>query len=135
MKRKGFTLVEMLLVLAVLGVLMSLGTYGMQRYVKTLRLSESAHKVQSFLAQARNQAIKRSEAAYVDVGGNTLRLYDGNDQLKKTLNLPYRSQVAPGTRVYFTGRGLPDHQYVFTVQLGDRNRSVVLLPTGKVVIP
>jgi len=135
MRKKGFTLIELLVVIAILGILMAIGGVGMQGYIQKLRLEEGTRKAKALLTQGRSLALRRSEATYVEVNESAMRLYDSGYRLVQSMNLPYHAKIRPNLRVHFTGRGLPEHQYVFTVEMDSLSRKVVLLPTGKVVIP
>jgi prepilin-type N-terminal cleavage/methylation domain-containing protein len=135
MKRAGFSLMELLLVIAIVGVLAGLGTSSFQRYVRSLRVQESTQKVAHFVQQARNRALKQSEAYLLHVSGSELKLYDTSGTLVKEVTLPNGATVAPAGTLLLTGRGLPVQQQAFTVHVQGRSKRVVVLPTGKVVIP
>ncbi len=136
MKRvRGFSILELLIVIAVLGILGAVTAANLQSYIESLRASESARGLSNAVSKARNRALQRSAATSVLLTGNAVRLYDADGELVQEVRLPHRALVTPAAIIRFTGRGLPDHQYVFTVTAGPRSRRVVILPTGKVVLP
>ena len=134
-RRQGFSMLELLIVIAVLGVITAMAAVSLQNYMKALRASESARGLANAVTQARNRALKQSSAMSVELAGNVVKLYDAGGALVREAKLPHRARVAPATTVHFTGRGLPDQQYVFTVTAGPKTRKVVVLPTGKVILP
>lgn len=135
MRRRGFTLIELLIVIAVVGTLLAIAAGSLQRYLQTLRLNESARITANILTEARSRAIRRSEAFSLELTGDRVRIRDADGTMIKEVEVPHRAQVSPQTTVHFTGRGLPDRQYVFRVSTARGSRNVTLLPTGKVVIP
>ncbi|MFK7852761.1 MAG: GspH/FimT family pseudopilin [Granulosicoccus sp.] len=64
-RNSGFTLVELLIALAVTGVLLSVATPGFQSFMQGARQVTSYNKVASVLRFARSEAIKRSVAVSV----------------------------------------------------------------------
>ena len=57
-RRNGFTLVEMLVALAVLGALLALSVPGLLTMTRKLRVEMAAHELMSLLRQARLRAIR-----------------------------------------------------------------------------
>jgi type IV fimbrial biogenesis protein FimT len=57
---RGVTLVELMVAIAVLGILVTFGAPGMQQLINGQRASSSANEVLSGLALARTEAIKRN---------------------------------------------------------------------------
>jgi prepilin-type N-terminal cleavage/methylation domain-containing protein len=83
--RTGFTLVELLIVLALLGVIMGLGMPAMLNALNRAKLTSFAQQAAAAMQAARHEAIKRSTVArvevhfsdnsifaYVDVNGDSL---------------------------------------------------------------
>lgn len=64
-RNSGFTLVELLIAMAVAGVLLSVATPGFQSFMQNARQVTSYNKVASVLRFARSEAIKRSMAVSV----------------------------------------------------------------------
>lgn len=68
----GFTLVELMVVVAVLAILATLATPSMQTYIANQRIKSASFDLYSGLAFARTEAIKRSNGVVrmTPVGGN-----------------------------------------------------------------
>lgn len=58
--QRGFSLVEMIVILAVLAILLPLGWLGLQRYLARVYLSDAAHSLVAALNEARGNARKKS---------------------------------------------------------------------------
>lgn len=76
--RFGFTLVELLVVLAVIAILATVGLPSFQRIVADYRVTSQANSVQGLLQFARTEAIKRTAAVVVCSTGNELYVRVGN---------------------------------------------------------
>lgn len=74
---KGFTLVEVLVVVIIIGVLSSMGVAGLQGAVQNNRIKDAGISVASYLERTANEANKRSETLCVkmDANNKTLRTY------------------------------------------------------------
>jgi type IV fimbrial biogenesis protein FimT len=66
----GFTLVELLITLAVTIVLLTLGLPSMQSFLDSARLVDAAEQLQSHLQQARIESIARSTDIHVNISAN-----------------------------------------------------------------
>jgi len=105
--RRGFTLVEMLVVLVVIGLIVSLAPMAFERLLPGRRLDAAARELAGTLRMARSLAIRddRSRFVVIDVGARTA-LIDGTrsgQQLPDTVSvdLVVASTERPGPE---TGR-------------------------------
>lgn len=98
----GFTLIEVLVVVAILGMIALIMTISVSKTLKRQRLETAAHEVQSFLNKAYTSTTSTGRAAFVVVsapatdGSRTMRLYDdtGNNGVLDT-----SSDVVLGTQL------------------------------------
>ncbi len=142
MRRLGFTLLEMLVVLAIFGILGALAVANLNAYIQNSRLNQALQEVAEALRSVGNRALTESRGYTVTLttGANS-RLEWANSEgtvgsLRVSNNVQIVSLDPSGSTIEYAGRGFPINQYRIGLQLGSRPvREVVLLPTGKVVTP
>lgn len=138
--RTGISLVELLVVLAVLSVMLSLGSLNFAGYLRQLRLNEATTEVAETLRRMSNDATRNNLKVTLDEGAlseNHLRWLAGTEVLGEqslpegtTVRLVNRPRVE---RLDFSSRGLPYRQLTFEVKRSGLSGRVVLLPTGMVI--
>ncbi len=132
---KGFSLIELLLVMAVLGVLLAIAGLNFNKFIKTQKLQEATSTLAENLRQAGNQARLESRELRIKSTSSSLSWDYGTDaSLFKNQALPHSAVLSPVTTVKFSGRGLPTTAATFTVTLYGNSKNVYLLPTGAVII-
>ncbi len=112
--RRGFSLIEILMVVVLVGILLSVSVPAVGRQVTRDRVIRSATVVQGMLEEASLAAARRRSPVTVTLSGGALRLTDretnevlrertfGNDQdLRATL----RMSPAGGITIFPNGRG------------------------------
>jgi type IV pilus assembly protein PilA len=69
--RRGFTLIELMIVVAIIGILAVLAIYGVSRYLKTSKTAEATNNIGA-IAKNANEALTREKmsGAYVAPGGS-----------------------------------------------------------------
>lgn len=143
--RKGFSLVEILIVLAVIGIVLSIGYGGLQRWITVSRVQAGGQELVRLIRDVGSKALTNSQAysIVVSVNGNSL-VWHSNDvgATNQTFNLPsgvtvsYFNNPQSNGQIDFTGRGLPNtsSNYQLKVKYGNLERTVVVLLSGKAVI-
>lgn len=150
----GFTLMEMLVVLAILGIIAAIGWGPYMQYRQAVQFQDAVSTVSQTLNMAGAESLKVNQQHELTIGvgdsqkGRIIlkRLVTDTTISDTTLeNGAYISQVMEGTTtmnnptIIFTGRGRPNSAVTqpinITVNLGRRSRVVRLLPTGKVTLP
>jgi type IV fimbrial biogenesis protein FimT len=139
---KGFTMIEVLIVIVILAILMTIAIPGFSRWLPNYRLKGAARDLYSNLQLAKASAIKeRAEWAvvfnagsYQIVSGGANRVYDagGDDAEHKSVSLPdYGSNVAfgAGSATAAVGGGtitaLPPNPIVFNSRGFTTNEATV----------
>ncbi len=147
MRVRGYTLVELVVVLAILGVLFAVGVGALMHYLQLQRLRAAAEAAKSVAVAARNQAGVESVGYRLAVcDAHTLGYApEGSDACSagKRRTLPYRARVelknadcsASAALLRYSGRGLPLAQRCLEVTYAGRTRRVVVLLSGKVEVP
>ena len=141
---RGFSLMEMLVALAILGVLLAVGAVGLLGYLETARLNQARQEVATALRLVGNRALSESQPYTVRVHSGTpgtpariswARAGSTGELGSVTVPHNVRVSVNPNRPMQYVGRGFPVEQYVLTLERGSRSATVVVLTTGKVVTP
>ena len=140
---KAFSLIELLVVLALLGIALGLGLPSLQAYVSYSQLNQSAEELAGLVKRVAGQALNTSEDYHLNVPLGSAFSWGPDGGSDQNFNLSHgvlsgctNALGSPcGGALKFSGRGLPDAQYNLTVQHKGRSQKVVVLLTGKVVIP
>lgn len=101
--RHGITLVEMLLVLAVLGVMAAISYPNLHRFMADQKIQEATEMVRTHLAGTRNKAIDATliyEFRYEPSGNKFLVIPHEPDQAQTGAAIGAQGQVASGDTLY-----------------------------------
>lgn len=112
MKKRGFTALELLISLAIMGLIAGVVLNGLTEYRKTRALEKTADQVEAFLQQARFSTISSiyQKSYGVHFTPSSITLYDGSyatGQQKKTIHLDSYIEISDininggGSDVYF----------------------------------
>lgn len=70
--KKGFTLVELMAVVTIIGILSSLGVASLQQAVQNTRVRDAAVNVAAFMERVAQEAKQKNSPLCVTVNGNTM---------------------------------------------------------------
>lgn len=78
MERRGFTLVEMMVIISIIGLVMAIGTPQLIRFLRHFQARDAAQIVAGVLRQARSRAIheKNNYVVFFDLANSSLLLLD-----------------------------------------------------------
>ncbi|NTY00797.1 prepilin-type N-terminal cleavage/methylation domain-containing protein [Deinococcus sp. JMULE3] len=99
--RQGFTLVELLITLAILGIVLAIGSFSMLSYWNSRQLQEGAAQLASDVERVRSGALRyNTTATFQQVDTTTYRLTING--VSSTTTLPYNLSLtnAPVTLTY-----------------------------------
>jgi len=103
-RRWAFTLMEMLVVMAIIVIVMGITVAAFAPFMKGRSLSSAASSVQSMVSQARAYAATNGSNAtlFFHTGEGSITLYDGSQPVDKPVFLPR------GVSCYKDGQAVPE---------------------------
>jgi prepilin-type N-terminal cleavage/methylation domain-containing protein len=144
-RNRGFTLLEILIVLSLIGVVAAIGFPRMMSYQRSVNMNEVANKVAQTFREISSRAVNNSAAQTVtfvlnDASGVDMSI-TGSQSESITLDQEAKfTSIKVGatnvTSVGFDVRGRPDNASTLVISVGfaDQTRTIRLLPTGKTVM-
>lgn len=145
-KRKGFTLIELMIVVAVMGILMTIAIPGYQIFTAQKRLNGAARMVMSDLMAARMKAVSLNQRVKVSFGSNVYRICndaDGNgtvadnegDDIEKDISAEhYDVTLSASANPIFHPRGTAALGGTVTLTNSRGSKYVIVALTGRVRI-
>ena len=157
----GFTLLELLIALAVVAIVMALGVPSMQEFAKNHRLTTNINTLIGHMALARSEAVKRNQQVAVCVSDNNTTCSGANWQdgwivyvdadASSTFSADEEvlrvqqaldgqntlTTIGIGSQVLYDYRGFVDNASVGSIQLcddrtGDHGKTIRITTTGRV---
>ena len=130
MKKKGFTLVSLLVALAILGILFTYTTMSTSGFIDTLRLKAAVKEVVSALRAAQAKAIASKQTVKISFASNKYTI-DG-----KAYSLPGKVRSLKDKEIRFSSSGYPPVGYSGTLTLtsGKHSKKVIISSHGRIRI-
>ena len=75
MRKEGFTLVEALVVVAIMGILAGIGIASLRDAVANSRIKDAGINVTAFMGRAANEAVRLNQKLCLEADGQSLKLY------------------------------------------------------------
>lgn len=150
MTEKGFTMVELLIIMIILGVIAAVGTVSLSSSTSNYIVTTATEQLLQELRTTRSEALARNETMEFALDGDTYVIRDsGGNIIKNRIILGWRvgdvnltfQNLGGASRVLFTNRGLvgnPAGNPIIVVSRGGTTREVhIQRNTGymQVVVP
>jgi type IV fimbrial biogenesis protein FimT len=149
MREKGFTITELMIVIAIMGVLTAVATPNMSRWLTSIRMASATREIASTLQLARVKAITKNTNVRInfDTTANTYQMQQRDSVNLTTWNNVENAKKLPtgiqfvsvtGNPITFqSGRGstLPSNNGTITIQNAQgKTNEVVVAQTGRVIV-
>ena len=140
--RRGFTLIEITIALAIVGILAMIAVPNFQGWINHMRFTGFLREVYSGFQDARTRA-KTTGIPYevvVDPGANTVGLRRATDNVyvRPPVTAPWNCDITSGTSVVFNVNGTATNagnvRIVSTRIAADNSLITVTLGTGRIAI-
>ena len=142
--RRGFTLIEIMTVIAIVGILAMIAVPNFQGWINHMRFTGFLREVYSEFQDARTRAKTTGipHEVVVDPGANTVRLRRATDKVyvKLPVSAPWNCDIVSGTSVVFNTNGTTDPPGAGNVRIvslkiaADNSLITVTRGTGRIVI-
>jgi len=144
LNERGFGLAELIVVLAVIGLLAALAMPSMLGYWRSATISAGAAEMASILNRGRQLAIAQNGSVCVQVTGTSVRyrqvscagtIWTGTGTTSAGLvNLSNGLQISGGSVTFTNAGGASLVDYIVTDPRTSRTRTVRVLATGRVTV-
>jgi prepilin-type N-terminal cleavage/methylation domain-containing protein len=150
--RKGFTLTEMIVVIAIIGILVGTFVPTMSHYLPGIQLNGSARTLASNLREAQERAVTEQKQYLIRFFPATsppsyqmIRIDNGNEEEIRSVNLPSDTSLTPDPtitldpttlkpQVIFSADGGPSSSGNITLGLGSVQKIINVSPAGFIAI-
>ncbi|AKM82064.1 TPA: type II secretion system protein GspH [Candidatus Berkelbacteria bacterium] len=150
LKRKkisqGFTLIELIIVIAIMGILTAAVTPTVSSYLPGIRLNGTARGLTSDLRESQEKSITEQKQYLIRFNSTSIpptydiiRLVDANEELQKQIILPNNEQLTLGetitnNQIIFSPDGGPSSSGNLTLSINSITKVVNVSPAGFISI-
>lgn len=136
--KKAFSLMEMLITMAIIGVLAATTVMGLNSFLPSWQLSGSARLLTSKLRQAQEEAVSTQKQHRINfistvppVSYQLVKVDDGDHELE-TITLPKNItlQLNISNPITFSIDGGPDYNGSIVLNLGASSKTINISPAG-----
>ncbi len=136
--KKAFSLMEMLIVMAIIGILAAVTVMGINSFLPSWQLSGAARLLTSKLRQAQEEAVTTQKPHRIYFKSTAppvsyqLVKVDGGDHELETIILPENItlQLNISNPITFRIDGAPDYNGSIILDLGGATKTINILPAG-----
>ena len=106
-KERGFTLIEMLIVVAILGIIVAIGYPSYQEQVRKSRRAEGMGELLEMADRLERRYSDQLPATYAGIKADVLYGIDTADDMRPTTNGHYKLNIVSADAIQFTISAIP----------------------------
>lgn len=128
--KNGFTLLELLIVVAIIGIISTVGCYYLSNAFSSIKLQAAAQEIASDLRLCQQKAISEKTDVLITFNTNNYVFLKTNKTLPKPLS------ISNPQLVKFSQTGNPTPGYFGTIILSDghKTKKIIVSPVGRIRI-
>ncbi len=131
---KGFTLIELMMVIAITGILAAIGTPRFFAYKNDTKVRAATNQIVGTLQMAKSRAVKDNDSVTVTFNSSSYTLTSTNLNKQYTLSGITITNTLAGNDTVFSSKGWLDDSGSVTVQNSSRNMQINLTRLGRISI-